>query len=75
MVRELKDFFIEHLFAGMAEASFPALKTVYSQFQQSMVEIGPQTIGEVKFGVRQLPQQKITDPFLAARPDKQIGFR
>ena len=36
-------------------------------------EVGPQDVGDPDLGVRDLPQQEVRDPQLAARADEQVG--
>src|SRR5215208_6604226 len=37
-------------------------------------EVGPQRVDEHELGVRELPEEEVRDPELAARPDQQVGI-
>src|SRR5438270_58423 len=41
----------------------------------TLLEIGPERIRDPDFGIRDLPQKKITHPQLAACPNQQIGIK
>jgi len=38
------------------------------------VEIGPQHVGEIEFGVGELPEQEVADPLLTAGADEEVGL-
>src|SRR5512139_2028854 len=63
-----------HLFAGATEAALAGAVGGNRRIQCSRVEFGPQRVGEIQFGVGELPQQEIADALLAAGADEQVGF-
>ena len=64
-----------NLLAGHAEATFAPGKRAQRQIELCMIEVRPQHRREIKLGVRQLPQKKVTDALLATGTDEQIRFR
>ena len=42
--------------------------------QVPLAEVGPQRVGDPDLRVRDLPEQEVADPHLAARPDQQVGI-
>jgi hypothetical protein len=61
-----------NLITGETEPSLPALVLGDRQEQFITVKVRPQDIGEIEFCVSRLPEQKITDPVFATRPDQQV---
>ena len=43
-------------------------------FQGIGIEVRPEHIGDVNFGIRQLPEQEIADAMFPAGADQQIGI-
>src|SRR4051812_40688005 len=63
------------LLAGAPEAALAVLVRG-DRFAEGLgAEIGPQRVGEIELGVRELPQQEVGDALLAARADEQVGLR
>ena len=54
------------------KAALAALIVEQGIEQGRLIEIGPQHIGDVDFGVGELPQQEIADAPLATGADQQI---
>src|SRR5512139_832872 len=63
-----------HLFAGAAKAAFTGSIGGDRHIQCRRIKFGPQRVGEIQFGVGQLPQQEIADALLAAGADEEVGF-
>src|SRR5688572_5777250 len=62
---------------GRCDAAKPAIAFLVLDHAFEEVpapEVGPQVIGDPDLGVGDLPEQKVTDAHLAARPDQQIGI-
>src|SRR5687768_11580399 len=63
------------LLAGAAEASLAAAIGGEGLLQRGGAEIGPQGVGEVELGVRELPEQEVGDALLAAGADEEVRLR
>src|SRR4029434_1193308 len=63
------------LFARAAETTLALLVRRDRGIERGAVEIGPEQIGEIKLGVRKLPEQKVGNSLLAAGADEQVGLR
>src|SRR6185437_3776556 len=63
------------LFAGATVTALPAGIVFDGLAQASLVEIGPQGVGKVQFGVGNLPQQEVADATFAAGTDEQVRRR
>src|SRR5688572_7051834 len=60
---------------GCGDAAVPPLTLLIGEDGVDQVpapEVGPQRVGDVDFGVRDLPQQVVAHPHFAARADHQI---
>src|SRR5260221_456893 len=64
-----------HLLARAAEAALAAAVRIDRLIQRRGVEVRPKLVGEIELGVRELPQQEVADPLLAAGADEQIRLR
>ena len=64
---------LANLLRSFAKSSFPVLVIDYRLVKLLLAEVGPEHVGEVKFGVRNLPQQEVADPHLAARAYQELG--
>ncbi len=60
------------MLAGAAKASFALLVGQYGEIQGLRIEIRPQRLGKIHFGISHLPQQEIADALFAAGADKKI---
>src|SRR5262245_5089128 len=63
------------LLAGTAEAPLAAAVGSDGEVERRGVEVGPQRVGEIKLGVRKLPQQEVADALLAAGADEEVRLR
>src|SRR5687768_17551780 len=63
------------LLAGATEAPLAAAVGCDRRIQRRAVEIGPERVGEVQLGVRELPQQEVADALLAPGADEEVGLR
>src|SRR5438105_1851315 len=57
-----------------AEPSRPALEFENRFVERARGEVRPEVGGDPELGVRDLPQEEVRDPHLAARPDEEIGI-
>src|SRR5258706_13136328 len=62
------------LLAGASEAAFAPPVRGERRFERGTVEIGPERVGEVQLGIRELPEQEIADALLAAGANEQVGL-
>src|SRR5689334_11968416 len=60
------------LLAGAAEAALAALVRRDRLAEGLGAEVGPERVGEVELGVRELPQQEVGDALLAAGADEEV---
>src|SRR5947209_13127582 len=65
----------QYLLGSLHEPPLPLAEPQECLVQLSRVEIGPQNIGNVEFRIGNLPQEKVADAVLTARPDEQIRVR
>ena len=64
----------DELLAGAAEAALAPAVRGDRGVERRGVEVGPQRLGEVELGVRELPQQEVADALLAAGADEEVGL-
>src|SRR5690348_4466525 len=57
-----------------AEAALPFLKGFDGLQQLHATEIRPESVGHIDLGISGLPEQKIAQAHLAARPNEKIEF-
>ena len=57
------------------ETALAPLKIGNSHYQVPLLKIRPVSRGQVKFGIGNLPQQKVAEPEFATCPNDQIGIR
>src|SRR5919108_5564539 len=63
------------LLAGAAEPALAPRVRGDGLVQGFGAEVGPERIGEVELGVRELPEEEVGDALLAARADEEVGLR
>src|SRR5215218_6738775 len=64
-----------HLRTGQAEPALALCEVGQRRLERCVVEIRPERVGEIKLGVREIPQQEVADALLAAGAYEQVGFR
>src|SRR3990170_4943457 len=63
------------LIAGAPEAPLAGPVGSECRFERGGVEIRPQGLGEMQFGIGELPEQKVAHALLAAGTDEQVRLR
>ena len=66
---------LQKLVLRQAEPALTALIIQQRRQKVPLHEIRPEGVGEIELGVSGLPEKKIADAFLAARPDDQVRVR
>src|SRR5208283_4895733 len=71
-MRSLSIGFGRELCGGLAEAPFTLGEELERRIEMHRCEFGPQHLGEVHFGVREIPQQEVADALFTAGADQKV---
>lgn len=66
----LRGLFRRDLFACLTEASFTFLVVGDGEQELLLVEVGPECVGEIEFGVGCLPNHEVADAIFATGADE-----
>src|SRR5690606_30989334 len=65
-------FFHDNLITGHSKPALPVLITDQRFIEMFAGEVRPEDRGEIKLGIRDLPEEVITDPVFTRSPDEEL---